>query len=385
VPVPPNTPQQPAGRASVPVPPHVAHPGPGRARVPEPSRAPEPPYRGGTYSGQPRRNWRRIAAITGLTIVLLIGLGVGGAWAYYRHIDSGMHRTDPFSSIANHRAPKGADGATNILLLGSDSRDPDSKDKAGQWRTDTMIIIHIPSSHDKAYLISIPRDLYVHIPQSPSNPNYGDTNTKINAAFSWGGLPLVVETVEGYTGVRMDHVVLIDFEGFKKVTDALDGVDLTIEQDITSIHPPYRKFTKGTHHLDGAAALDYVRQRYQFAEGDFARMRHQQQFMKALIDRAASSNTLSNPLKLNAFLTSVTAAMTVDKSFSLVDTAFEFRSLRGDDLVFMVTPHLGSQTVDGASVVVPDKAKATALYKAVKDDAMSTWAAQHVSPSASTK
>ena len=92
-------------------------------------------------------------------------------------------------------------------------------------------------------------------------------------------------TVEQYTGVRIDHLALIDFAGFVKVTDALGGVDMNIEQTITSIHPPYRTFHAGMNHLNGAEALDYVRQRKQFADGDFARMRHQHEFLKAIWTR----------------------------------------------------------------------------------------------------
>jgi len=351
------------------------------------------PPRGTTYSGtgpgrRGRPRWGRIALVFGLSMLLLAGLGAIGGWIYYSRLNAGLNRTDPFSQIAN-RPPKEAHGALNLLLLGSDSRDPDNEAKPGEWRTDTMIVLHIPSSHDRAYLISLPRDLYVHIPKSPTNPKLGNTNSKINSAFAWGGLPLAVQTIEGYTGVRMDHVVLIDFGGFKQVTDALGGVDMEIEQDVKSIHPPRRVFKKGPAHLNGAEALDYVRQRYQFAEGDFARMRHQQQFMKALMDKAASTGTLSNPAKLNSFLKSVTSAMTVDQDFSLVDTALQFRNIRSQDLTFLVSPHLGSQTINGESVIVPDKTKAGSLYLAVKADNLADWMNQNgpppsVKPSASS-
>jgi LCP family protein required for cell wall assembly len=263
-------------------------------------------------------------------------------------------------------------------MLGSDSRDPENKGNAGQWRSDTIIVLHIAASHDKAYLISVPRDLYVHIPRSKVNPQYGNTSSKINAAFSWGGTPLTVQTVEEYTKVRMDHVVLIDFGGFKQVIDALGGIDMNVEQDIKSIHPPYRQFKKGMNHLNGDEALDYARQRYQFADGDFARMRHQQQMMKAIMDKGASSGTLSNPAKLNGFLKAITKAMTVDKDFSLADMAVQFHGIRSENLTFLVSPHLqATQTIGGESVVVQDKAKATALYDAVRNDKMLDWTAQN--------
>jgi LCP family protein required for cell wall assembly len=237
--------------------------------------------------------------------------------------------------------------------------------------------MHIQADHKHAYLISIPRDLYVPIP--------GHDRDKINAAFAYGGLPLVIRTIEGFTDVHIDHLALIDFAGFQAVTDALGGVDLYIEQTITSIHKPFRKFTKGMNHLNGTEALDYVRQRYQFADGDIGRARHQQQFLKAVMDKAASSGTLSNPIKLNSFLQAVTKAMTVDKDFSLTDMALEFHNLRGTDLTFLTSPFSGFDTIDGQSVVLSDRQKAVALYRAVVNDTVAQYVASAgASPSPST-
>jgi LCP family protein required for cell wall assembly len=379
-----------SGRAQIPprgtgrgsVPPQ----GPGRGSVPPqgPGGGSFPPQGpgGAPYRRRIRPRWGRIALAAVLALLLLGGLGAGGAFLYYRNLDSGLQRTDAFSKVAGQRPVNAVTGAQNILLLGSDSRDPENKAKPGQWRTDTMILMHVSADHRKAYLISIPRDLYVHIPKSPTNPDFGDTNAKINAAFAWGGVPLAVQTIEGYGDVHIDHVVLVDFGGFQQVTDALGGVDMNIEQDITSIHQPFRHFKAGQQHLDGAEALDYVRQRYQFADGDFARMRHQQQFMKALLDKATSSGTLSNPFKLNAFLTSVTKAMTVDNDFSLAGTGLQFRNMSSKDLTFMTNPNLGSGMRNGESVVVSDKAKALSLYDAVAKDKVGDWIAQNGSSAA---
>lgn len=233
--------------------------------------------------------------------------------------------------------------------------------------------MHIPSDHRQAYLVSIPRDLYVPIPESANADCGSGQRAKINAAFAFGGLPLAVRTVECFTDVRLDHVVAIDFAGFKQVTDALGGVDLNVERTVTSIHKPYRTFTKGMNHMNGAEALDWIRQRKQFPDGDFARMRHQQEFLRALLDKAASTGTLSNPKKLNAFLQSVTDAVTVDKDFSLVDMAVQFRNLRGENLTFVTSPNSGSDMVDGESVVVSDQEKALAMYRAMSADTMADW------------
>jgi LCP family protein required for cell wall assembly len=234
------------------------------------------------------------------------------------------------------------------------------------------MMLHVPADHTKAYLVSIPRDLWVHVPESKDG-QHGNTNAKINAAYAWGGAPLIVQTVEEYTGVRMDHVVLIDFAGFVKVTDALGGVDMNVDQTIKSIFKPYRVFNKGPNHFNGTEALDYVRQRYQFADGDFARQRHQQQFLKALLDKAANLGTLTNLSSFKDFVSSAAAALTVDKDFSLFDLGWQFRNLRSSDLAFLVSPNKGSDTVDGESVVVSDKPKALALYDAVAKDTVAAW------------
>ncbi|MFF3853451.1 LCP family protein [Micromonospora sp. NPDC002575] len=381
-----------AGRAPVPGPDQG---GPGRARVPGaqwyPTHDDRP--RGGGFGGSdgpggpggpgaprraggrgPRPRWGRIGLVAGVAVLVLALLGGVGAWLYTRNLNQDLARTDPFSELTGGRPPKAVDGALNILLVGSDSRDPDAPvDQQSQWRADTIIVMHIPADHKSAYLVSIPRDLYVPIPENAQADCGSGQRAKINAAFAFGGLPLAVKTVECFTDVRIDNVMAIDFAGFKQVTDALGGVDLKVERSITSIHKPYRKFTKGTMHMNGAEALDWIRQRKQFPDGDFARMRHQQEFLKALLDKAASTGTLTNPKKLNAFLQSVTDAVTVDQGFSLVDMAVQFRSLRGENLIFITSPNSGSDTINGESVVVSDREKALAMYQAMTADKMADW------------
>ncbi|MEH1126205.1 LCP family protein [Micromonospora sp. CPCC 206061] len=332
--------------------------------------------------GRLRPKWRRIALLAGV-IVLVVGLlGAGGLWAYVNGLDDDIARTDPFSEITGGRPAKTVDGSLNILMVGSDSRDPDAPvDSGSQWRADTIIVMHIPASHDQAYLVSIPRDLYVPIPDGANAECGSGQRGKINAAFAFGGLPLAVRTVECFTDVRIDHVMAIDFAGFKEVTDALGGVDLNVERTTKSIHKPYRTFQKGVNHMDGAEALDWIRQRKQFPDGDFARMRHQQEFLKALMDKAASTGTLTNPKKLNSFLQAVTDAVTVDDGFSLVDMAVQFRNLRGENLKFITSPHNGSQTINGESVVVSNKEKALEMYKAMSNDTMKDWVAANAKPS----
>jgi LCP family protein required for cell wall assembly len=364
-----------SGRASIP--PNgdrgSSHPS-GRAGVPSGGYdgGQRPP--GKAYKPRVKPRWGRIALLAGIAVVI-IGLIVGiSLYSYASNLDQGLKRTDAFSALTGDRPKSLVGGAQNILLLGSDSRDPSTNDGAANaWRSDTIILMHVPKDHKTAQLISIPRDTWVTVPKSDSAPCDQGSRAKINASFAFGGLPRAVHTVECLTGVRVDNVVAIDFGGFKDVVNAIGGVDLYVDQTITSIHKPHRVFKKGMMHMNGDQALDWVRQRYQFARGDFAREEHQQQFLKALMAKASSSGVLTNPSKLNNFLKAITKAVTVDKSFSLTDAAVQFRDIRSNNLTFITMPNKGSANVAGQSVVLSDKDKALALFNAVKNDQMSPY------------
>ena len=138
-------------------------------------------------------------------------------------------------------------GTLNYVLLGSDSRDPNNE---GNGRSDSIMVVHLNAKRNKAYIISFPRDMYVDI------PGYG--KNKINAAFAFGGAPLTVRTLEDLTGVRMDHVVLVDFEGFIQLTDDLDGVTVVNKTAFTSHGFDY---PKGKITIKGEKALWFVRER----------------------------------------------------------------------------------------------------------------------------
>ncbi|MEU0153517.1 LCP family protein [Micromonospora fulviviridis] len=314
-----------------------------------------------------RRRGRRIALIVLLVVVLLGGATAGAAALYLRSVESGIERVDVFEGVPEEaRPPVTATGAMNIMILGSDSRDPES---TGGSRSDTIIVAHLPKDRKSAQLISIPRDTWVHVPRSKDG-QHGDRDAKINAAYAWGGVPLMVQTVEEFTRVRIDHVAIVDFAGFKEIIDALGGVNISSDREFKSIHPPFRTFTKGVQHMDGEAALDYSRQRKQFPDGDFARIRHQQQVIKAILDKAASGGILTNPGKLNDFVKASTRSVSVDKGMSLLDMATDLRSLRGSSLVFFTSPTKGTGRVGSESVVFPDPAKARSFYDAVRRDAV---------------
>ncbi|MFY1631695.1 LCP family protein [Solwaraspora sp. WMMB335] len=304
-----------------------------------------------------------------VVFALLAGGGLLAGGLYLRSIESGIERVQAFEDVPEESRPEKVTGATNILILGSDSRDPESSSGS---RSDTIILAHIAADRQSAQLVSIPRDTWVFV---PSNQNgQGGQDAKINAAYAWGGIPLMVQTVEEFTGVRVDNVALVDFAGFTAIIDALGGVEIDVDQAFTS-HSPLRadggrSFEVGRQPMDGATALDYARERHAFADGDFARIRHQQQVIKAIMEKAASGGVLSSPGTLNSFIRATADAVAVDETLSLLDFGMELRHLRGEDLTFVTSPSNGTGLVGDQSVVFADTEAAATFYDAVRRDAV---------------
>ncbi|MGB9378061.1 MAG: LCP family protein [Mycobacteriales bacterium] len=310
-----------------------------------------------------------------LALVVAAIVGIVGSYLFnVQRFNANVARMDVFAGLSG-RPAAGVSGAQNFLLIGSDSRDgtlPGDNSKIatqGGTRSDTLMLLHINKSHDRAYLISIPRDSYVSVP--PAGP-WGGGRTKINAAFSYGGARHVVKTVEGFSDVRIDHVVLINFAGFRQMTDAVGGVNVVVNK--TTYDPEtHATFRAGVNHLNGAEALLYVRQRHGLPGGDFDRAKRQQQFMRALVAQATATGTLANPKKFADLLSATSKAIVVDKELNMASTAAQFRALRTNNLSFITLPNLGSASRGGSSVVLVDRTKALAMFAAINSDTMSEW------------
>jgi cell envelope-related function transcriptional attenuator common domain len=309
-----------------------------------------------------------------ITLLVLALLGGGGVLAvgWYAHsVDKDIKRVEAFNDVpVESRPQKVAKNALNFLVLGSDSRDPNNSSGS---RSDTIILVHLSADHTSAQMVSIPRDTWTYVPRSKDG-RQGNRQAKINAAFAWGGIPLTVQTVESYTGVRIDHVALLDFSGFKEIIDALDGVEINVAEDFTSTHSlnpnGKRTFQKGRQTMDGATALDYARERYAFRDGDFTRIRHQQEVIKAVVEKASSGGLLANPARLNAFLRATSNAISVDDTLDVFGMAMDLRHLRGDSLTFYTSPTKGTGQIGDESVVLPDVPKAKLFFDAIRRDAV---------------
>jgi LCP family protein required for cell wall assembly len=312
----------------------------------------------------------KVLVICLIVLVVLAGGGATAGWFYLRSVEKQVTRVDAFEGVVEAERPaKPAETAKamNILILGSDSRNPDVDGS----RTDTIMIAHVTADHKSAQLVSIPRDTWVNIPKAANGR--GGTTAKINAAFAWGGVPLMVRTVESFSKVRIDHVVVIDFAGFAQIVNALGGIDLTIERDFTSIHAPFRHYNAGKQHLDGEQALDYSRQRKQFADGDFSRIQHQQQVIRAIIAKATSAGVLADPGKLNRFLSAAAKSIGADKKLDLLGLANDLRGIAGSQIRFFTSPSSGTGMEGTQSVVYANKTAADSLYAAINKDTGTAW------------
>jgi LCP family protein required for cell wall assembly len=324
----------------------------------------------------PRRGRRLRRVMIGLLVAVLVlgGAGAGAAFWWQHRLDSNIERfPDPTRSIPeSKRAVRTAPKALNLLLLGSDSRisagDPSAWVRGAQ-RTDAIMIAHVPTDRSGVTITSIPRDSWVDVP--------GHGKNKINAGFSFGGPSLMVQTVEGYTGVRIDHVVIVDFEGFTTITDKLGGVDITVPQATADESGSFRA---GSQRMDGKTALRYVRQRHNLPGGDFDRVKRQQNWIRAVTAKTLARGTLTSPLKLNGVLNALTKAIATDDGFSagqMRSLALSLRQVRGGDLTFLTAPVAGTgRSPDGKqSIVLLDRTANRALWKAVRDDTLSGWLA----------
>jgi LCP family protein required for cell wall assembly len=331
-----------------------------------------------------RRRRRKLWPIILGIIAALLAMTLGGAAWTVHHLksvyDSNIERfPEPFSSIPSTSRPTtepGTANAVNLLLLGSDSRvsagDP-TKWQAGAQRTDAIMIVHIAADRKTTSITSIPRDSWVPIP--------GHGHAKINAAFSYGGPTLMVRTIENLTGIRIDHVAIVDFTGFTKITDAVGGVTIDVAK---STHDERATFTAGPHHMDGATALNYVRQRHNLPGGDFDRVKRQQNWIRAVMNKMLSAKVLTNPFTLTKVLGDLTSSLSTDEKFSIdsmQSLALSLRNLRGSDVGFITVPVSGTgRSPDGKqSIVVLDTAADKPLFTAIRKDKVPAWVTSHQS------
>ncbi len=304
----------PGANAAVPAPSYLPrsqarpepHYGPDEA-APHPQRPPQAPAR------KPRQRRRKSFGrrILGLLLVLLLVLG-GWAGYLYAYGNGRLGKVDALSGAPNTPG-------TTYLIVGSDSREGEPTTTTTGARSDTIMLLHKPQSGPTA-LVSIPRDTLVTYPGTGSQG-------KINGTFAQGGAEYLVLTVESLTGLTIDTYIEIGMDGVRNLTDAVGGVELCLDYDVSDSKSGL-EWTAGCHHSDGETALAFSRMRYSDPLGDIGRNQRQRQVVSAIIDKALSPATVINPITQRNIVGSAAGVLTVQESGSLVTVARAGLALR---------------------------------------------------------
>jgi LCP family protein required for cell wall assembly len=327
-----------------------------------------------------RRMSRTGKALLGTAVLLALVLSAGAVFAHVardRVLGDVQRIPDVFAPIDGSSRPQksaGTENTVNFLLVGVDTRAEEQTtgrdgDGAvfvpGRQRSDVIILVHLAADRRTATVVSIPRDSWVAVP--------GRGRDKINAAYSGGGGSLLVQTVERLTGLRIDHFAVVDFAGFEDITDALGGVDVRVLERTGDERGSY---LAGVNHLDGAAALAYVRQRHNLPGGDLDRVRRQQSVIRAMMAKAASMHLLSNPARSLDLADAVARAVSVDDSLSndrLTSLALSVRHLQPGAVTFLTAPVRGLGHERKQSVVYLDEPRSRQLWSAIKSDDVAAY------------
>ncbi|HEY7483455.1 MAG TPA: LCP family protein [Streptosporangiaceae bacterium] len=364
--------------------PHVAVPrsrGGKRAKPAETALGP----RGARDARRQRRTLIVSAALSGMILATS-----GVAWAFQGYVTGNINKVDPFSGLGG-RPNSGPKSAMNILIAGVDRREGLSPDQINRLhlgrdqgaRSDTMMLVHLSSNHDKVTIVNLPRDSLVTIPAHKSNGSEGpraaaipDRQGKLTWSYQFGGPSLTVKTVERATGVRIDHYVEVNFLGFVKMVDALGGVTVCTEQPINDPKSGLR-LPAGKNHLDGLKGLAYSRARYTLTGGsDLGRIGRQQQFMAAMMQQALSTSTLTDPVKFTRFLNATLKTIRVDPGLAKNVNALarQMSGLTTDSVAFADVPLANPNyvaSINGSalqSTVLWDGRAAAALFGQIRKD-----------------
>lgn len=299
--------------------------------------------------GSKRPVLKAVAASTAMVLLTVAGV----LFLTYRHLEGNITVSKGFDMITEPRPDEveveGPKKPLNILILGSDSRE-NQTEVAGDapGLSDTTILLHLSADRSRAYGVSIPRDLMVPRPGC-TEPDAGGEVPGVdiaqwNEAFALGGEACTIAQFEKMSELRVSHFVVIDFNGFKTMVDALGGVPVCVPQEVDD--PVGRIYLPaGSYEVTGNQALDYVRVRHSIGTrdtGDIGRMKRQQAFMASMVNKAVSAGTLFNPPRLLGFLNAATSSLTTDPGLSklnnLIGLAQEVRGIGLGKVQFFTVP-----------------------------------------------
>lgn len=277
-------------------------PGPTR---PQPGRPSAEPAYGRPAPAAPRRRRKRGKATTFLVIAVLLIALVGWPIGVLMWASGKIAHVDALSGAPDTPG-------TTYLLAGSDSREgTEILDDTEGRRADSIMLLH-KAENGNTYMVSIPRDSWVNIPE------YGEA--KINASYAYGGEALLVKTVEELSGLTVDHFVEIGMYGVQDIVDSMGGVELCLDYDVDD--PKSELVWKaGCHVADGHTALAFARMRYSDPNGDIGRAERQRQVIGSVVKTAASPKNFLNPLQQKSISGAAASAVTTDPDTSALELA----------------------------------------------------------------
>ena len=322
-----------------------------------------------------RRTVFTVIVSTMVTLSLVAGLG---AVFFYRHLNDNLDVEDVGAQLTDRpdkvKVDHGPQEPINILVMGSDTRDGSGNNidglTGGGQRSDTTIMFHLSADRSFAYGVSIPRDSLVNRPDCLAKN--GDTipgadDVMWNDAFSVGGPACTMQQFEQLTGVRLDNYVVLDFNGFQDMVDAIGGVEVCIPQAIED--PAHGiDIPAGTRQIKGTEALNYVRARYTLGDGsDIGRIKRQQAFVAAMASKVLSAGTLTRADRVVGFLNAATSSLTTDfKSITQMGkVGVGFKNVGLDEVKFVTVPWQYSPEDPNRVEWLPE---ASRLWQRVIDD-----------------
>jgi len=325
----------------------------------------------------------------GLTLVVAGGAAAAAQIALNTTNNSVEHEDILTGDAQAEMDVENIEGPLNILVLGVDKQ-------GGSIRSDTMILVHLNEDLTQTTMVSLPRDLYVEIPDC--GPNWGNNpcEMKINHAASisddWSvSKPNIVQTIFDLTGVSFEMAATVDFEGFLDLVDLVGEIELCPWHDITSIHGDEKTFPEGCAYYGKDDALDLIRQRYgwktdsDWAEGrggDYGRQAMQQQAIKSLLREFKAQGFHKDPVKLNEILDGFGESLKLDlpDGLTVTDLVPSLRDVDPEAITSIQVPSTAEDIYpDGEKLSVvmthegAEQTAADALWQAMRDDTIDQW------------